>query len=56
VFDLNHTNKLIGKLTTMDTRFKNFLCPFDVLPAKLKDAYYKKLEAQPRAEVNCVKG
>lgn len=55
VFDLNHTNKLIGDATRLDSRFKNFLCPFDVLPAKIQDAYYKKLEAQPKAEANCVK-
>ena len=53
VFDLNHTNNLIGDAQNLDPRFKNFICPFDVFPSNLKDIYYKKLDPQLISESNC---
>ena len=43
VFDLNNTNKLVGELKSNDTRFNNFICPFDVFPGNIKSSYYQKL-------------
>lgn len=53
VFDLNHTNTLIGGGGSNDARFKNFICPFDVLPENLKSEYYKKLDPSLIPESNC---
>lgn len=53
VFDLNHTNSLIGGEGSNDSRFKNFICPFDVLPESLKSEYYKKLDSSLISESNC---
>lgn len=53
VFDLNHTNTLIGEDDSNDSRFKNFICPFDVLPENFKNEYYKKLDSTLISESNC---
>lgn len=53
VFDLNHTNTLIGEGGSSDSRFKNFVCPFDVLPENIKSDYYKKLDHSLISESNC---
>ncbi len=53
VFDLNNTNKLVGELKSNDTRFNNFICPFDVFPANIKSNYYQKLIPDLIPESNC---
>ncbi len=53
VFDLNNQNKLVGELKTNDTRFDNFICPFDVFPESLKSSYYQKLIPDLIPESNC---
>ncbi len=53
VFDLKNTNKLVGELKTNDTRFNNFICPFDVFPANIKKSYYQKLIPDLIPESNC---
>lgn len=53
VFDLNHTNKLIGESGGIDARFKNFICAFDLFPQDLKSKYYQKLDPQLISESNC---
>ena len=53
VFDLNHTNKLVGELKTNDTRFNNFICPFDDFLANIKSSYYQKLIPDLIPESNC---
>ncbi len=53
VFDLNTKTKLVGELKSHDTRFNNFICPFDVLPESLKSSYYQKLIPDLIPESNC---
>lgn len=53
VFDLNHTNILTGQGGSSDSRFKNFICPFDLFPGSLKISYYKKLDPGLISESNC---
>ncbi|GEM_PF-6418741 len=53
VFDLNNTNKLIGVVRSSDTRFNNFICPFDVFPENIKSSYYQKLIPDLVPESNC---
>lgn len=53
VFDLNHSNNLIGGGGSTDQRFKNFICPFDLFPQELKSKYYQKLDPQLIPESNC---
>ena len=53
VFDLNHSNNLIGGGGSEDQRFKNFICPFDFLPNNLKSIYYQKLIPDLIPESNC---
>ncbi len=53
VFDLHNTNKLVGELKSNDTRFHNFICPFDVFPANMKRSYYQKLIPDLIPESNC---
>lgn len=53
VFGLNHTNNLIGQGGSTDTRFKNFICPFDLFPENLKSNYYKKLDPSLISQSNC---
>lgn len=54
VFDLNHANKLVGELSSTDSRFENFICPFDLFPGNLKNEYYKKLDLALISESNCL--
>lgn len=53
VFDLNIQNKLVGELKTNDTRFYNFICPFDVFPKDIKSSYYQRLIPDLIPESNC---
>lgn len=53
VFDLNHTNTLTGQDSSNDSRFKNFICPFDLFPEAIKNSYYQKLDPSLVPESNC---
>lgn len=53
VFNLHHTNILIGHDGSNDSRFKNFICPFDLFPEDLKSNYYKKIDSSLISESNC---
>lgn len=53
VFDLNNTNKFVGELKSNDTRFNNFICPFDIFPENIKSSYYQKLIPDLIPESNC---
>lgn len=54
VFDLNHVNPDLP--SDGDSNYgkeKNFICPFDVLPSAIKDAYYKKIISSEKPFTNC---
>lgn len=53
VFDLNHTNNLIGSGGSNDARFKNFICPFNLFPENIRRSYYQKLIPDLVFESNC---
>lgn len=53
VFDLNHNNNLVGGGGSHDARFRNFICPFNLLPPELKSKYFQKLDPNLVPESNC---
>ncbi len=54
VFDLNHFNdELPADGGSKYGKEKNFICPFDVLPEKVKKSYYSKIISSEKPFTNC---
>lgn len=54
VFDLSHINEGLPADGGSDYgKEKNFICPFDVLPEKVKKSYYSKIIPSEKSFTNC---